>query len=543
MKSRLTKLIWFLWAICFVPASTGQAQTPPVLNITNGNNQVGLVWSNPNSSFLLQSATDLTRPINWVVCGSGASGAANVPMSGPQMFFRIAQMVPLYQFAIFYNLDLEINPDSAMTVIGPVHSNGSIWATGAGSGTTRLVFSSTVDAVGTISNVPSPLDPQNVGRSGNVLYTFTDNNPLANYNPLTFALGTNPSTDPTNFLAIIQLPPPSLAPPNYAAAYSVPGLAYLQNAVDLIVTNTANGTNDTLGTNIVVYYQNPNNGPNYLTQVLPDVTSTNITGSGSSKATNIIYTYSYVTNVAFYDYRESDTVQAVQIDVTRLNSWLTNSSARGGLQYDNLNLGGGAGKGHHINSIYVFNNVTQIPSQLPAVRIVNGQKLPVNGLTVATPQPLYVKGNYNTTTNGTTFSLTLGDTTNTVPSALMCDAITFISSNWSDSFNPSTPLSSRNPADIVVNAAVYAGIVPSNGAHYSGGVENYFRLLENWSGHSVTWNGSMTALFPSQYATNFWQPTGNYCNAPTRRWGFDLNFTNLNKLPPLTPFVANFVSP
>ncbi|HEY5044003.1 MAG TPA: hypothetical protein VIK53_18680 [Verrucomicrobiae bacterium] len=524
-------------------ASTGQAQTPPVLNITNGINQVGLNWSNPNSYFLLQSATNLTRPINWVVCGSGASGMANVQKSGPQMFFRTAQMVPLYQFAIFYNLDLEINPGAAMTVVGPVHSNGSIWATGAGSGTSRLVFSSTVDAVGTISNVPSPLDPQNVGRSGNVLYTFTDNNPLANYNPLTFAFGTNPSTDPTSFLAILQSPPPSLAPPNYTAAYSVTGLAYLQNAVDLIVTNAANGTNGTLGTNIMVYYQNPNNVPNYLIQVLPDVTSTNITGSGSSKATNIIYAYSYVTNVSFYDYREGKTVQAVQIDVAKLNSWLTNTSATGGIQYDNLNLGGGAGKGHHINSIYVFNNVTQTPSQLPAVRIVNGQKLPVNGLTVATPQPLYMLGNYNNTTNGSTFSLTVGDTTNTVPSALMCDAITILSGNWSDSFNPSTPLSSRTPADTVVNAAVYTGIVLSNGTHYSGGVENYFRLLENWAGNIVTWNGSMTALFPSQYATNFWQPTGNYYNAPTRRWGFDLNFTNLNKLPPLTPLVANFVTP
>jgi hypothetical protein len=69
-------------------------------------------------------------------------------------------------------------------------------------------------------------------------------------------------------------------------------------------------------------------------------------------------------------------------------------------------------------------------------------------------------------------------------------------------------------------------------------------LQENWgSGTILTYNGSIVVMFPSQYATNKWLPTGNYYNAPHRAWAFDLNFTDPAKLPPLTPRVVNYVTP
>ena len=72
--------------------------------------------------------------------------------------------------------------------------------------------------------------------------------------------------------------------------------------------------------------------------------------------------------------------------------------------------------------------------------------------------------------------------------------------------------------------------------HYSGGIENFLRLEENWSqSYILTYNGSLVVMFPSIYATNFWQVPGNYYGVPTRHWGFDVNFTDPNKLPPLTP--------
>jgi hypothetical protein len=113
-----------------------------------------------------------------------------------------------------------------------------------------------------------------------------------------------------------------------------------------------------------------------------------------------------------------------------------------------------------------------------------------------------------------------------------------LSASWIDSYNEATPLSSRVPAITTINAATLQGVVPSNGSCYSGGVENFLRLLENWGG-TLTYNGSIVVMFPSQYATNQWQPTGIYYNALIRNRGFDNNFTDPAKLPPLTPAVLN----
>jgi hypothetical protein len=48
-------------------------------------------------------------------------------------------------------------------------------------------------------------------------------------------------------------------------------------------------------------------------------------------------------------------------------------------------------------------------------------------------------------------------------------------------------------------------------------------------------------MFPSQYATNIWQNTGNYYNAPKRQWAFDLNFTHQGGLPAMTPRVKGII--
>jgi hypothetical protein len=501
--------------------------------------------------------------------------------------------IPLFQFAIFYNLDMEINPGAAMTVNGRVHSNYNIWATGSSAGS-PLNFNSSVDASGLVTNNPSPLDPQNFGhRTGNVNYTDT-NSPVSNADSLTLPIGGSTNNDPVNVKAILDLPPVDMAAP-LATAYTTNGQIYLFNEADLIISNSPSAINGNSSTNVLtVLYQNPNRAtplsvvaPNlqtvqsvssnsyvaslaYVTNMIPVTTyTTNIVyyTSGKNKGqiksitvtphtsyvpqvvshtvTNVVtsnvlitnHYYSFVTNQTFYDYREGKTVQAVQVDVGKLNAWLTNTTATGGAQYEQLNNSSSTSKGHDINSIYVYNSVSEDDSTLPAVRMTDGAQLPSAGLTVATPMPLYVKGDYNVTTDGSHYSRSLGDTTYTVPAALLGDAITILSANWSDSYNAGTSLSSRTPANICINAATLEGIVPSDGSHYSGGVENFLRLLENWSSSTtVTYNGSIVVMFPSQYATGPWGQSNVY-GVPTRRWGFDPNFTEQGGLPPLTPQV------
>jgi hypothetical protein len=434
--------------------------------------------------------------------------------------------VSVFQFAIFYNLDCEINPGKAMTINGRVHSNQNLYATG-NDASDLLTFSDYVTAALNVYTNRMPNDP-NGTRSGNVNFLITTNNPRSQVDTLNLPIGTDTNSS-TTAEAFLNLPPNSIAAPNQAAYYASNQI-YCYNAADLIISNASNGTN------FSVFYQNQNL-VNPLIPVAPDVT--NITWSTSHGVTTYStnFYYSYVTNASFYDYRESDTVQAVQLDVSKLNSWFTNTTTTGGQQYNNYNnVNNATSKGHLINGVYIYNSVPLSTTTLPAVRLVNAQQLPPAGLTVATPQPIYVKGNYNTTTNGVNYAYGLGATTNnTVPAAIMGDAITILSTNWNDNYNSSTNVTSRTPATTTINAACLEGIVPtqadSSGTwHYSGGVENFLRLLENWgSSYPLNYNGSIVVMFNSQYATNYWN--GNVYGVPTRNWGFDLNFNNPSKIP------------
>jgi hypothetical protein len=67
------------------------------------------------------------------------------------------------------------------------------------------------------------------------------------------------------------------------------------------------------------------------------------------------------------------------------------------------------------------------------------------------------------------------------------------------------------------------------------------RLLENWTGDTLTYNTSIVVIYASQQATNqFVLPYGSsstsgYYNPPTRNWGFDVTYYSPNKQPPGVP--------
>ena len=446
--------------------------------------------------------------------------------------------IPIFQFAIFYNLDLEINPGKAFTINGRVHSNKNIYATGSSS-SAPLTFTTNVESAYPyyVYTTPSPQDPQNTSRSGNVVF---DTPAQSGASSLSMPIGTN--NDPAVVIGVLGIPPAGTDPTTTA------GQSYEYNKADIILSNSTSG-------NLTAYYFNQNQLPPYQTLIPMDVTNVtsgtiyttnSVTHNVTSSTGSITNTYySFTTNVNFYDYREARSVKAVQVDVGSFNKWLTNA-VNGGRTYTTANTTGGTTKSHDVNGIYVYNSVPNTSTIMPAVRVVNGAQLPAAGLTVATPFPLYVKGDYNIQTNGSgNQSTTLGNTAYTRPAALMGDAVTILSTNWSDAWISSTTLATRNiPSSITsvtINAATLEGIVPSTGVdhvggNYSGGLENFLRLLEDWGGVTLTYNGSIVVLFASQYATAPWG-NSNYYGIPTRNWGFDNNFTKQSLLPPMTPQV------
>ncbi|HEY3931150.1 MAG TPA: hypothetical protein VGM58_02150 [Verrucomicrobiae bacterium] len=451
--------------------------------------------------------------------------------------------IPLFQFAIFYNMNLEVQPGSGMNVGGPVFCNYSIWAA------SPMTFSNSVTAAGTINsnNISDPFMTAG-SKSGSGNPTFMGGI-ATNHSELNLPIGTN--NNPASVEAILKLPPSTYGL-GTSGAYTTNGQIYFANQADLIITNTSTG-----GTNISVYWQDVSNSPtitkipnNYFiisNKTSHAVSSTNtIAGLSSTTYSNLYWGYSFVTNVSLYDYREGKTVQAIQINVTNLGVWAASAAANGG---STINSTISTDKGHNIDSVYVYNNVPLSGTTLPAVSITNGAQLPSSsGLAVATPDPIYVMGNFNTQTNSAHSDTNLNSTTYTYPAALFGDALTVLSSNWKDSYTSATSLTAstgggpRTPVATTVNAATLEGIVPSSGANYSGGAENFLRLLENWtSSIALTYNGSIVVMFPSQYATNIWQNTGNYYNAPKRQWAFDLNFTHQGGLPAMTPRVKGII--
>jgi len=172
------------------------------------------------------------------------------------------------------------------------------------------------------------------------------------------------------------------------------------------------------------------------------------------------------------------------------------------------------------------------------VKVTNGQNIPnpsfaqtngIYGTSFATNQAMYIDGHYNADGDPNTGSPTEPDNSSTfagsgeAPSALIADAITFLSTNWDDANSTKSKDSNRVASDFTeVSAAILAGIVPSGKTgsdSYSGGVENFPRFLEKWSGKTLRIRGSIVALFESEVSNERWGK-GDVYNPPNRNWGF-----------------------
>jgi hypothetical protein len=483
--------------------------------------------------------------------------AKATPISQPQTVPAAVQEqmqfaeIPLFQYAIFFNVNLEMDPGATMTVTGPVFCNQNIWE-----GSTLLSFASTVQAAGTNSDTVN--NPFAVWKPGSAPATFLlgTSEPENGVKPLMMPIGTN--NDPAVVRSVLDLPPTAYAM-GTAGAYTANGQVYMANEANLIVSNAVYGTNSPspVGTNLFVYLQDSAAAP-YLTLVTNDyyvmtnrlVHSTYPTNYvPACFCSNIVYAgYTFATNVAFGDWREmhsgqsatSRTVQAVQISVTNLCTWFKNSQVNGGAIF-NTQISNHWNYG--ICSLFVYNSVPPTATTLPAVRMVNGARLPDSGLTVITPFPIYVKGDYNVM--DATGTSSAGSTTHTKPAALMGDAVTILSNGWQDSTTSENPVAQVT----TVNAAAMGGIVQTsplnptlNGWSYSGGAHNFLRNLENWHGVTLNYNGSIVVPFYSKYATNQLASgisggaaTTAYYTPPNRNYAFDLNFLNDTLIPPLTP--------
>ncbi len=293
-----------------------------------------------------------------IIANAGLNNSRNGDLRAGVEQYVGTEAIPLFQFAIFYNQDLEMNPSPAMVVTGRVHSNGSIYTLPS----TSLVFSNDVTAVGSINLTFKPGDPSgNRGITGTPNVTF-DGEHDGGQNSLNLPIGTNSTT--TNVYQILQIPPAT------EAINSALGSQRMYNKSDLLILVSNSG---------VTVKSGPFLGNSPIT--VP-----------ASQWTNFITT----TNVIF-DARQNTNVQTVQLNISNFDAWVSSSNALTPLLQ--------AADEAAVSKVYVADMRTS-GSYEPAVYLNNGAQLPPTGLTIATPDPVYIQGDYNVTTDGTSVFIT-----------------------------------------------------------------------------------------------------------------------------------------
>jgi hypothetical protein len=202
-----------------------------------------------------------------------------------------------------------------------------------------------------------------------------------------------------------------------------------------------------------------------------------------------------------------------------------------------------------------------------ALKLVNGKKIDLDtfrstinpseyipyGLTVAAENPVYIQGDYNyanTAAVGDDNKNTAAENAlkashilpgGSVGASVIADAVTILSNNWKDqnSFTNVNSSGNRPPTSTFFRTAVITGkhknFVTNSGDYGTdGGAHNFLRMLESWNeNNNVFYRGSIISLYYSQQAMSAFKG-GTYA-VPKRRFSYEADFQNFEKLPPMTP--------
>lgn len=403
-----------------------------------------------------------------------------------------------WKYAIFFNDAMELHPGPAFTVNGWVHSNAEMFVSPDGGN--ALTFTDRVTYANTYRQGYAPGDFAWRGRS------------IPDGAPPTYAPGIPVSNDVRKDLFGItpnQFSTTDLNPNN-------DGYHELIERPDLLspdpLTDSSGGNPrlyNTASVKVLV------DALNVVTIMKGDGTVVSpLSLSATDRTLYTAVSAAISTNDNIQDYREAASVRLVSVDVSKL---------------DTVNIAGWNGV------LYVADVSAGTTGGFPkrGVRLKNGSTLPSGGLTVVSDNPIYLQGSYNSA--GTR-----------QPSAVIGDAVMILSDAWNDA-NSSADINSgaRTATNTTVNTAILAGNVPTDASlspsrtAYSGGVENFPRFLENWSGATFTYRGSMVQLFPSKQAVGRWGSSSQAYSAPTRNWAFDSLFRT--NPPPGTLFTTTYI--
>ncbi|WP_396215589.1 hypothetical protein [Gemmatimonas sp.] len=526
-------------------------QSPVVsgYRMTQATRTTGVPVSRTITSGPFSGLYSLNQPIDIEVTARDTSGNRATAVLSVN-----AQTIPLFQFGVFYEDDLEIHPGATMNFAGWVHTNGNLYLSS--------------DDVRFQSNLTTP-DSVFWQRkdSNNRLYGVRINNSAGTAVALGF--DSRSLSDPlfktrsqqdfdgrlmsrAHGVKPLELPLPSNTP---AVTLVEPRAAGDNSMVQDVKMAWKADWHITLDASVFTAYTAADSN-NMKANFCTFLTQERSAGLALPSAAMCARIFKPRLD-AFYEGREDNRVGStlaiirpdlIDIHLDTLRLWSDSAPAARAPRIIYINV--------------INDNVADTRRDFVAVRLRQGAQLPrsrvaadTGGLTIATARPVYVLGNFNTIVWR--------------PAAIIADAITFLSqppnpnmdartswpsatrctgssAGWCDVNQQAADMNTARSTN--VNAAILAGhsATPNDfmrvggSQPYGGGLENFPRFLENWSGATHHYTGSLVSMFTSRYALGLWGSGvgGQYYSPPTRQWSFDVNFRFPERLPPGTPSVG-----
>ncbi|MBL0169160.1 MAG: hypothetical protein IPP90_00315 [Gemmatimonadaceae bacterium] len=519
-------------------------QTPQLTGyrMTQSTQTMGIPVSRTITSGPFSGLYSLNQPIDITVSARDTSGNKATAVLSVN-----AQTIPLFQFGVFYENDLEILNGPAMTFAGWVHTNGNLYMSSASTTyqsnitTPDSVFWNRKDsnqrlggvAINNAAGSAVLLDFDSRSLSGPAFKTRSTTRFNGRLMSSAFGVRSLKLPLPTNMAPVTLV-----MPKDNADAAMVQDVKMAWKSDWYITVKTG-----------VFQIADTNTMKTQFCDSLVVERSAGLTVPSVGACRRI---FKPRVN-AFYEGREDKRPDLVDVYLDSLRIWADSAPTTRAPRILYFEFANPA--------------VSNANNDYLSVRLRGGAKLPLSrvpadtgGLTIVTERPMYVLGDYNTTVWR--------------PSALMADAITFPQQSaqsvdaecgaataatrcsaavgWCDVLQQN--MAQRTAKTSTVNAAILAGHSPTPCDYaragcaspaYGGGLENFPRFLENWNGVIFRYTGSLVSLYTNRFSTGLWGNTANvgfaaagYYTPPTRQWSFDVNFRFPERLPPGTPSVG-----
>ncbi len=430
-------------------------------------------------------------------------------------------LTPIFQFAIFYDKDLELLPGPSMTLSGRVHTNQDLYA-GVGGSKTLTIASNYFRSVGDIFRRRKDSGATTGGTvsiqvNGDATYEnlFSQSEFAALGVPSTSGLDSDflghdsngdgifdpddGDWDTFKMAAIDRWNGTVQTGEHGVTRIEPPAIGSIKEFEKIGAKKGDHKYNSNTGE---YYYVGPNKGrfrKGYFHRNA-DLVIRDGKAYDANGVEQVMMQFA-LSEKTMFDRRQGTTVTVTEIDIDELNA-----------------------RGFPSNGLIYASRSDTTEAQANGIRLVNGDELG-GPLTVASEDPVYVQGDYNTI--------------NKKPAAVIADAVNLLSNSWDDS-----KAAGNLPAatETWYNFAMITGGGETEGSDYSGGFENLPRFHENWSGITAHILGSFVKIYGSEFATGDWVYGSDYYTAPKRAWDYDLDFNNAGSLPPFTPNVAEIKS-